>query len=95
MIHVEQSGLDLLERFFARLRGLDFVALLGEEPFERDDDSALVVNYQQSAFQLRSLEVLWWFAPGCHWRSIGVSRRLTIVFCELLCRGPVRRPLLL
>src|ERR1700722_8743772 len=55
--HVEQSRLDLLDRFFARLRGLDFVALLGEEPFERDNDSALVVNYQQSAFQFRSLEV--------------------------------------
>ncbi len=45
------------ERFLARLRGLDFVALLGEKPFERDDDSALVVNYQQSPFQLRSLVV--------------------------------------
>ena len=55
--HVEQPGLDLVERFLARLGGLDFVALLGEEPFERDDDAALVVNYQQSAFQLRSLEV--------------------------------------
>ncbi len=55
--HVEQARFDLLQRFLAALCGLDFVALLGEEPFERDDYSALVINYQQSAFQLRALEV--------------------------------------
>ncbi len=57
MMTWNSPALTFFERFLARLSGLDLVALLGEEPLERDDDSALVVNYQQSAFQFRSLVV--------------------------------------
>ncbi len=42
--HVEEAGLDLLERIFSGLGGIDLVALFGEESLERDQDSALVVN---------------------------------------------------
>ncbi len=77
---VEQAGLDLLERFFAGLRRLDFVALLGEEPFERDDDAALVVNYQQSPFQFRSLEVGADGAPAAS-GTIGVVVAPPLLFC--------------
>ena len=32
------------ERMLARIRGLDLIAFLGEEPFERHHDSALVID---------------------------------------------------
>ncbi len=51
--HVEQAGLDLLERVFAGLGGIDLVAFLGEEPLERDQDSALVVNDKQPSLHSR------------------------------------------
>ena len=41
---VEEAGLELFERLLARIRGLYLIAFLGEEPLERDHDSALVVD---------------------------------------------------
>src|SRR5262249_51971278 len=52
--HVKETGLDLFQRLFAGLRGLDLVAFFGEQAFERDDDSALVVDDEQSALHCTS-----------------------------------------
>jgi hypothetical protein len=47
---MKKPGLDFLQCLFTALCGLHLIAFLGEEPLERDNDPALVVDDQQSAF---------------------------------------------
>ena len=53
MIAWNSPPLTRASALLARLRGLDLVAFLAEQAFEREQDAALVIDDQQAAFHWR------------------------------------------